>query len=225
MNRWAVRGWLLFATALSLAYAGWISYRVSRDEAQADAARAEIYPATSVAADDASDGTAPPGTASENTAKLDRPVQAFKLTDQSGQPFGTADLKGQVWVASFFFAGCPGTCRQLNFALADVARDVPEDVRLVSITCDPDNDTPETLTRYAELFSADPARWKFLTGPMATLERISRDNFQVGLQKQTHTERAFVVDRAGHVRGRFSILQPEGVAKLTALVKRLDAEP
>ena len=213
MNRWAVRGWLLFAALLSLAYAGWISYRAGHDDSSADAAHAGAYPA--LAAD---------GAAAGNSDKLDLPIHAFKLTDQTDQPFGTADLGGQVWVASFFFAGCPGTCRQLNFALADVAKNVPEDVRLVSITCDPDNDTPEQLTRYAELFSANPARWKFLTGPMPQLERISRDNFQVGLEKQTHSERAFVVDRHGHVRGRFSILQPEGVEKLIALVKRLDAE-
>ncbi len=213
MNRWAVRGWLLFAAMLSLAYAGWVSYRVGRDEAAADAASAPSYPA--VAGD---------GAALGNSDKLDLPIHAFKLTDQTDQPFGTADLKGQVWVASFFFAGCPGTCRQLNFALADIAKSVPEDVRLVSITCDPENDTPEQLATYAELFSADPARWKFLTGPMAQLERISRENFQVGLEKQTHSERAFVVDRQGHVRGRFSILKPEGVEKLIALVKRLDAD-
>jgi cytochrome oxidase Cu insertion factor (SCO1/SenC/PrrC family) len=128
-------------------------------------------------------------------------------------------------VASFFFAGCPGTCRQLNFSLAGIAEHVPADVRLVSITCDPENDTPETLARYAELFSADPQRWKFLTGPMKDLERISRDNFQVGLEKQKHTERAFVVDRQGHLRGRFSVLDPDQADKLTSLVKRLEAEP
>ena len=112
----------------------------------------------------------------------------------------------------------------MNFALKDVADEVPADVCLVSITCDPDIDTPETLARYAELFSAEPDRWKFLTGKMSDLERIANENFQVALKKQEHSERAFVVDRQGHLRGRFNILDPDQVPKLAALVKQLDAE-
>jgi cytochrome oxidase Cu insertion factor (SCO1/SenC/PrrC family) len=214
MNSWAVRGWLLFAAALALAYGGWISYRVGSDEPQS------AGPARAAAAEKHAGADH-----SANPEKLDRPLADFTLTDQTGESFGTADLRGQVWVASFFFASCPGTCRQLNFALKDVADEVPADVRLVSITCDPDIDTPETLARYAETFSADPQRWKFLTGKMTDLERIANEDFQVALKKQEHTERAFVVDRQGHVRGRFNVLDPDQVPKLAALVKRLDAEP
>jgi hypothetical protein len=57
------------------------------------------------------------------------------------------------------------------------------------------------------------------------LERIANENFQVALKKQEHTERAFVIDRQGHLRGRFNVLDPDQVPKLAALVKRLDSEP
>ncbi len=102
MNSWAVRGWLLLAALLALAYGGWISYGLERDE-PLSTLQAATPERISIA---------------ENLDKNPRPIRDFSLTDQTGQPFGTSDLRGQVWVASFFFASCAGTCRQLNFALA-----------------------------------------------------------------------------------------------------------
>ena len=87
------------------------------------------------------------------------------LTDQDGKPFDSTSLRGKVWVGSFFFTNCPATCWRLNQTLAAMQQTSPtSQVRYVSITCDPDNDTPEALAKYAEHFKADPARWTFLTG-------------------------------------------------------------
>ena len=199
MNSLAVRGWLLLAAVLALAYGGWIAYRVEREQ-----------PSSTVRAVTALE----PG----------RPIGDFTLTDQSGQLFDTADLHGKVWVASFFFASCPGPCRQMNQSLAALAGQVPADVSFVSVTCDPDTDTPDTLTRYAKLFDADPERWKFLTGEMRDLKHVGRDIFQVALEKGTHYEKGFVVDRSGVVRGRFSLLDPDEVAKMKQLIIDLDGQ-
>jgi protein SCO1/2 len=159
----------------------------------------------------------------------DRMVADFVLTDQAGQPFGSAELRGKVWIASFFFASCPATCRQLNLGLAGVLAATPGDVMVVSLTCDPDTDTPEVLTRYGEIFHADPARWKFLTGAMPDLRRVGRDIFQVAFEKGVHSERVFVVDRDGRIRGRFSVLESGSVDKaqvdkLIAFVDDLDKQ-
>ena len=205
MNAWAVRGWILFAALLALLYGGWISVRAARESGQSESASL----------------LTPHGTP---TADPNRVVQDFALTDQSGQPFGTAELRGKVWIASFFFASCPATCRQLNMALAGVQAATPDDVMLVSLTCDPDNDTPETLARYSEIFHADAARWKFLTGPMADLRRVGRDIFQVALEKGVHSERAFVVDRDGRIRARYSVLDPPQADNLIKFVRELDGQ-
>jgi len=73
---------------------------------------------------------------------LDQSVKHFELIDQDGQSFDSDELKGKVWVASFFFTNCPGTCWRLNQAVANLQTETDESVRLISITCDPKNDTP-----------------------------------------------------------------------------------
>ncbi len=199
MNAWAVRGWLIFAALLALLYGGWTWYRVARQYTQVSA-ETGVIPASA----------------------QDQVVDDFVLTDQSGQPFGSAELRGKVWIASFFFASCPATCRQLNQALAGVQSATPEDVMLVSLTCDPETDTPEVLTRYSEIFHADPARWKFLTGTMPDQRRVGRDIFQVALEKGVHSERAFVVDRDGRIRARYSVLDNAQADNLIKFVRELD---
>jgi cytochrome oxidase Cu insertion factor (SCO1/SenC/PrrC family) len=155
-----------------------------------------------------------------------KPIAAFTLTDQTGQPFDTAELRGKVWVASFFFVSCPSVCVRLNQALANLQLAEPRsDVRYVSITCDPENDTPQTLDRYARHFKADPRRWTFLTGDLAEIQKIGFDQFQVGVEKGTHSDRTFAVDRQGRIRGRYRVTEPEQLDKLQQLLAKLEAEP
>ena len=125
-----------------------------------------------------------------------------------------------MWVASFFFAGCPGTCRQLNFSLAEVGKDVPKDVRPGELYLR----SGERHARHAGAPIANCSRptrqrWKFLTGDMQDLQRLAHDSFQVALEKQTHTEKAFVVDRQGQLRGRYNLLDPAQREKLELLVE------
>ena len=84
------------------------------------------------------------------------------LTERSDKPFARKDLEGKVWIGSFFFASCPGTCRQINTAIAGLQLELKDkDVQLISITVDPDNDTPAVLREYAKSFGADPKRGCF----------------------------------------------------------------
>ena len=70
------------------------------------------------------------------------PLTEFELTERSGKPFRTADMRGKVWVATYFFTSCPGNCIRLNKNI-QLMHNMPElkDVTWVSITCDPDNDS------------------------------------------------------------------------------------
>ena len=159
-------------------------------------------------------------------AKSSRPpLTEFTLTDQYGKPFDSKSLRGKIWVASFFFTNCPAVCWRLNQTLAALQETDPHrDVRYVSITCDPENDTPEALLKYAEHFKADPARWTFLTGPMDLIQRIGQDFFQISVEKGAHTDRACVVDRQGKVRGRFRLTEPDQVELLKKLLDVVEAE-
>jgi cytochrome oxidase Cu insertion factor (SCO1/SenC/PrrC family) len=96
---------------------------------------------------------------------------------------------------------------------------------VVSVTCDPDNDTPESLRRYADRFEADPARWKFLTGDMATIKTIANESFRLPAEVGVHSERGVVFDRQGRLRGGFHLLQADRVDLLKKLVREVLDEP
>jgi cytochrome oxidase Cu insertion factor (SCO1/SenC/PrrC family) len=151
---------------------------------------------------------------------------SFKLTERSGKPFDSASLRGKVWLASVFFANCPGPCFRENQAVADILRNIPDpDFMAVSVTCDPENDTPESLRRYADRFEADPARWKFLTGDMATIKEIANGTFLLPAEVGVHSERGVVFDREGRLRGSYHLLQPDRVQLLEKLIRDVLAEP
>jgi len=154
------------------------------------------------------------------------PVADFVLTDQDNRPFDSRSLRGKVWVASFFFTNCPAVCWRMNQALAAYQHTHPESAaHFVSITCDPANDTPEALARYAAHFHADPKRWTFLTGDMKTIQSIGQDSFKISVVEKDHTDRACVVDRNGQVRGRFRLTEPDQVVLLEKLLAVVEAEP
>lgn len=159
------------------------------------------------------------------TMKPGEPIGKFELTDQLGMRFESASLLGKVWIGSIFFANCPGPCFRENQAIADILREIDSDEFLaVSITCDPDNDTPEALRRYADRFQADPARWKFLTGDMDVIKRVGMQDFLLPVEVGVHSERAAVFDRKGRLRGSYHLLQADRVERLMAMVREVLAE-
>ena len=149
-------------------------------------------------------------------------IGEFVLTERSGQPFDSASLKGHVWVASFFFATCPSTCVQQNKILAELQAAYGErGLKLVSITCDPQNDTPEVLRAYAARFQARPGTWFFLTGDLTYIRLIARDAFQVPVAKQTHANRLLLVDRRGRLAGRYNWTDAQELARLRSRIESL----
>lgn len=159
------------------------------------------------------------------TKSNEPPLEEFSLIDQDGKPFDSKSLQGKVWVGSFFFTNCPAVCWRLNQNLAAIQQTNPtSDVRYVSITCDPDNDTPAALKKYAEHFKADPAHWNFLTGDMNLIRQIGNDMFKVSVETGTHSDRAFIVDRAGQVRGRFRTTEPDQLEMLKKQLAQVEAE-
>jgi cytochrome oxidase Cu insertion factor (SCO1/SenC/PrrC family) len=129
-------------------------------------------------------------------------VPDFALIERSGQPVTRADLLGKVWIASFIFTRCVEECPLVSNHMArlqDVFAAEP-DVRLVSITVDPAYDTPEVLTRYAQSFAAQPQRWLFLTGDKATIYRLVREGFRLGLMDPQESVQSFAVPEVARVR-------------------------
>ena len=110
-------------------------------------------------------------------------VPEFTLTERSERRVTRNDLLGRVWVVNFFYASCLDTCPLQSAEMANLQRDLADspDVRLVSISVDPDHDTPEMLRAYAQRFGADPGRWLFLTGEKAAIVRLAQDGFHLSV--------------------------------------------
>jgi cytochrome oxidase Cu insertion factor (SCO1/SenC/PrrC family) len=150
----------------------------------------------------------------------------FRLTDQTGAEFSSADLAGKVWMGAIFFANCPGPCFRENQAIAGILESIDDpDFMVVSLTCDPENDTPDVLRRYADRFEADPARWRFLTGELALIKAVGQGTFKLPVELGVHSERGVVFDRQGRLRGGYHLLQPDRVAELEKLIRQVLAEP
>jgi protein SCO1/2 len=146
----------------------------------------------------------------------------FTLTDQHGQPFESKSLQGKVWVASFFFANCPQICRMQNMQVAKLQNKYADrGVELVSITCDPQRDTPAALASYAEMFNAEAEHWHFLTGDLLYIRRIGAEIFQVAVEEETHSDRLLVIDRDGKIRGTYRATKPEQFAALESTLDEL----
>jgi protein SCO1/2/putative membrane protein len=172
--------------------------------------------------------TPPPARAAEDLGSAAFPLGEFRLTERSGRSVSSAELAGKVWVASFIFTHCPLSCPRITSVMKGLQAELAGTaVQLVSISVDPDRDTPEVLADYARRYGADAGRWWFLTGPKDEVGRLVTQGFKLGLslateteqqagaEPITHSDRLALVDRGNRVVALFDSTDP---AKLTALV-------
>jgi len=101
--------------------------------------------------------------------------------ERSERPITRTDLQGLVWISNFFYTHCPDTCPLQSARMARLQGDFADerDVRLVSISVDPEHDTPAVLRDYAQRFGADAERWLFLTGDKAAIYHLAQQGFHL----------------------------------------------
>jgi protein SCO1/2 len=148
-------------------------------------------------------------------------VPEFVLVNQGGKNFGSADLRGKIWIADFIYSTCPGPCPMISSRMSELQKPLEKtDVHLVSFTVDPAKDTPQVLRGYAEKLDAQAGRWDFLTGPQSTIYNLSRDGFKLAVGEEKgvpiHSTRMILVDRHGAIRGYYDAVEPDAVTKLVA---------
>ncbi len=162
----------------------------------------------------------------EAPTKVENALEDFVLTDQTGGDFDSTTLKGKVWVGSIFFATCPSTCRMQNMRVAELQQRFGEQgVEFVSITCDPENDTPAALSDYSKKFGAQQDKWHFLTGDLGLIKRIGGEKFGITVDDKVHSDRLILFDREGKLVGTYRSLEPEQFAQLVKELKRLVEAP
>ena len=157
-------------------------------------------------------------------------VGAFTLRDTAGRAVDTRSvMAGKIAVVSFIYTACPDRlgCPLASQALRDIQTGLREtglagQTALVSISFDPERDHPAQLAKYAQVYDADPALWRFLTAPSgrvldAVLESYGQDRTPERDERGRptgrirHVLKVFLVDRGGFIRNVYSagFLVPE----------------
>jgi protein SCO1/2 len=144
-------------------------------------------------------------------------VADFSLTSQNNAAVSLADLRGHVWIADIIFTRCPGPCLRMTRQMKELQDALPKDAqtKLISLTTDPDYDTPAILKTYADRAGADMTRWTFLTGTKIQIGDLATGSLKLSAVEKKPDERAspddlwvhstifVIVDKHAQLRGVF----------------------
>jgi len=139
------------------------------------------------------------------------PAPELSLTTQDGQPLSLKELHGKVVAVTFIYASCTDTCPLLTAKMAGLQAALGADfgpkVFFLSITVDPERDTPAVLQRYAQSHGVNLAGWAFLTGTPAEIRQVAR-RYGIYYKKTPrgdvdHTFLTSLVDQSGTLRVQY----------------------
>ncbi len=134
-----------------------------------------------------------------------QPAPEFTAIDQEGTTFSSQQLKGTPWIASFFFTSCETVCPALNTVVSGLRTEFDGKVKYVSISTDPDNDTPEALRAYAQTYGARAGEWWMVRMPMEEMRKVASDGFGVidPQEPAMHSTRLIAVNARMEIEGYF----------------------
>jgi protein SCO1/2 len=147
---------------------------------------------------------------------------SMDLVDQEGQSVDLQTFRGKPWFANIIFTRCPGPCARMTQTMRQLQLGIQAgslDASLVSLSTDPEFDTPEVLSQYARKFKADTASWHFLTGSKQEIIRMATEEWLLVLQEKDETQRdspndiflhstlTVLIDGLGRIRGSYELLE------------------
>ncbi len=158
----------------------------------------------------------------------------FELVERDGSTVGLRDLAGGPWIADFVFTRCTMVCPLLTGKMKELRSRLPAGsrARSVSISVDPEYDTPEVLTRYAQGQGIVGSHWLFLTGEVVRVRGLIREGFLLPVEETPentampvlHSSRFALVDGAGQVRGLYEVLEAADFERLLGDLAALERE-
>jgi protein SCO1/2 len=162
-------------------------------------------------------------------SRLERmsPMPDFALVSHENRKISRADFAGNVIVMDFFFSRCKGVCPAMKESLQAVQSALGSEprLRLLSVSVDTVNDTPEVLSAFAMKLGAKPGFWTFSTGEKAAIVGFAREGLKLGSSEVPgdilHSDRFVLVDGDGFVRGYYRGTERESVDALIADVRTL----
>jgi len=153
-------------------------------------------------------------------------VPDFSLTDRSGNSVTLAQLRGRIWIADFIYTTCTDTCPLQTAMMAKLQEEyaAQPDIQLVSITVDPERDTPQALALYADKYQANAKRWYFLSGPRDRIVQLIQQGFHLAVAAIPagadsdgmipHSPRFVLVDKEARIRGYYDSRELEAFGRL-----------
>jgi len=152
-----------------------------------------------------------PGSSHQQLPKI-APAPDFMLTSQDGAQVTLTDFRGKVVAVTFIYTSCTSTCPVLtpmmSFVQDQLGRDFGRNIVFVSITVDPERDTPPVLKEYATSFGANLSGWSFLTGTPVAIRDVTRRYGVVASKNISgdvdHTFLTSIVDQHGILRLQYA---------------------
>ena len=138
-------------------------------------------------------------------------VPSFKLLNQDGEYFSDLDLRGYNYIVNFFFTSCPTICPTTTLNLIELQKKINaygiDDFKIISISVDPNNDTPTKMKEYALSMNIDLSNWSFLTGSENDIYDLVMSGFSLAVGKDDlapggvfHSSSITIVDKQGYIR-------------------------
>lgn len=229
MTFWIVGGilWCIVFIVIGLMATGKLPSGRPADEATADAEDSDTQSEADAGTDSETVVLTPEEDTGESESIWDpEGIDDFELTERSGRTISKQDLLGRPWVVGFIFIRCAGPCPRVTGQMAVLQKRLKEqNVRMVTITVDPDNDTPEALTQYADTWGADADNWWFLTGDKTKIYRLIQNSFRMPVKELEgkdrkpgfevlHTTNILSVNSKGVVIGKYNAMSDMELAKL-----------
>jgi protein SCO1/2 len=162
------------------------------------------------------------------------PLLDYKFTNELGQAVSLNDFRGQALAITFFFTRCPlpDYCPRLSKNFQEASQKlksmtkVPGNWHFISITFDPEFDSPTMLKAYGESYGYDPAHWSFLTGPADKIGELARQSgvaYDADAGTINHNFRTLIVDASGHLQMVFPTSGNLSDAIVDEIIKAADA--
>lgn len=167
------------------------------------------------------------------TDTLYHKIGKFRLVDQDSTVITNNTVNGKIYVADFFFTSCRTICpimKSQMMRVYEVIKSDPE-VLLISHTIDPEYDTVALLHDYADRLGVKSDKWHFLTGSKDSIYYLAQTSYFVtAMEDETdqdgfiHSGAFLLIDKKGHIRGKYDGTKDEDVNKLLKDIEILKKE-
>lgn len=149
-------------------------------------------------------------------------ISDFRLVDNTGETFSRSDMLKTKWVTNFIFTRCPSMCPTMSLQFQLLSKTLPSDAGLLSITVDPEHDTPDVLASYAEKYADGIKKWHFLTGTKVDINKMIQScHLGVEDDPNMHSLRFILIDDKAQIRGYYDSTDPGVLQKIREDISKL----